>query len=253
MGCKMKMARRLFRYVPLFLAISFAGKAAQGQNVCQVEAGRADTAIREQYQQSIDYFLRLAAAARIKGLDPRNFPQADPSGGVEAIDLIQIVTNLSSQRDQGIQAIYSGYQACVAQTAPYQVIVNTAVFYLSGGMSQVVPRKAMFIDATNLLAGTPFGGPNALVPQMREHIFSTLGIGGATADFIRNPLQLTQNGPLRLPWNPIFGGVPGVPLPKIPPLPPLLGGAMPGLPAIPSPKPIEVGKVGGHRVCLPWC
>jgi hypothetical protein len=235
----------------ILILFAFSWQGAKAQNICNIEAGRADQAIREQFQQSIDYFLRLAAAARSKGIDPRNFPQVDYQGNVDVIDFIQIITNLSNQRDQGIRNIFAAYNACVSGIAPYQSIIDTATFYLSGGINQVVPHKALYIDASNLLAGTPFGGQNALIPQAREQILSMLGIGGTTADFIRNPLQITQGGPVRLPWNPIFGPIGGLPISPIPSIPPL--GNVLALPSLPSPKPIEVGKVAGHRVCLPWC
>ncbi len=223
---------------------------AAAQNVCQVEAGRADQAIREQYQHSIDYFLKLAAAARIKGIDPRRFPQVSPTGQLEVIDLVQIAQDLSARRDQAIQAIYVGFQECQQGVAPYQAIVNRAIFFLTGGMSQVVPGKALHIDASNLLAGTPFGGPNALVPQAREQIFSMLGIQGPVADVIRNPLAIGPGGPFRAPWSPILmPGLPPVALPSIPPI----RVSPPPLPRVPPPPRIEIGKVGGHRVCLPWC
>lgn len=235
----------------IFTVFVLALPTSANADICADEAGRADMAIREQYQQSIDYYLRLAAAAQAKGFDPRHFPQADFSGGVQVLDLIQIASDLTAKRDQGIGAIYASFRACRDNFAPYQNIVNTAVFFLTGGFSQVVPQNALYIDAGRLLAGTPFGGQGAIVPQFREQIMSWLGISGPVANLIRNPLQIGPNGPIQIPWTPVFGPIGGIPggLPNLPNIPPI---NIP-LPAIQSPPPIELGKVGGHRVCLPWC
>lgn len=221
----------------------------KAQNVCAAEAGRADQAIREQYQQTIDYFLKLAAAARLKGIDPRRFAQVI-NGQVEILDLVQLAQDVSLKRDEGIQTVYAGFQACQRGVAPYQAIIEPTMFFLSGGLSQVVPDKALHIDASNLLAGTPFGGPSALIPQAREQIFSMLGIGGDVASVIRNPLQIGPGGPVRAPWVPMLGqGMPNIGLPNLPPI-----GITPPNVALPNPPPpIQLGNVGGHRVCIPWC
>jgi len=243
-----------WRYIVVLLSLlgSFITiSPLHAQDACSGAAGQGDAAIREQYQQAIDYWLKLAAAAQLKGFDPRHFPQADQFGNVESLDLVKIVNDISAKRDQAIQAIYVAFQQCKANIAPYQRIVDTTIFFMSGGLSQVVPERAMHVDASRLLGGTPLGGPGALVPQTREYIFTRLGIGGDVANSIRNPLQITQNGPIRLPWNPVLGTMGGaIPLPPIP-LPGPIN--LPPLPPLPNPPSVEIGSVGGHRVCLPWC
>lgn len=219
------------------------------QDVCAAAAADGDRAVREQYQHTIDYYLQLAAAARLKGFDPRQFPQLD-NGQLVVVDLIDIVERLSAKRDEGIGNIYAAFTECRNQIAPYQRIIDVARDALFGGMQAVIPPAATHIDASRLLAGTPFGGPNALVPQTREWIFQRLGIGGNVADMIRNPLQVSGNGLFRQPWVPDI--LPGAPLPLPNGLPNLIPN-LPPVPSIPSPPPIPLGSVGGHRVCLPWC
>jgi hypothetical protein len=234
----------------LLSSISFA-VPTQAQDACSGLAGQGDAAIREQYQQAIDYWLKMAAAAQLKGFDPRNFPQADQSGNVQSLDLVQIVSDISARRDEAIQAVYVAFQQCRANIAPYQRIIDTTMFFMSGGLNQVVPERALHIDGSRLLSGTPLGGPGALVPQTREYIFARLGIRGDVANFVRNPLQITPNGPIRLPWNPILGTMGGsISLPPIP-IPGSIN--LPPLPPLPNPPSVQIGSVGGHRVCLPWC
>jgi hypothetical protein len=223
--------------------------SAFAQDICANAAAQGDAAVREQYQHTIDYFVKIAAAAQLRGFDPTNFPQADENGNVQAINLVAIIQRLSSQRDQAIAQIYQAFQECRSNVAPYQKIVDVASFFLFGGLQQVVPERATHIDASRLLAGTPFGGPNALIPQSRDYLMARLGIGGDAANLIRNPLQIGQQGPFRAPWVPMFA--PGIPLPALPSIGSLPN--LPQLPSIPSPPPIEIGSVGGHRVCIPWC
>ena len=94
--------------------------------------------------------------------------------------------------------------------------------------------------------GTPFGGPNALIPQARETILARLGIGGDAANIIRNPLQINMAvGPVRLPWNPIFG--PGFPIGPIPPIDSI---ALPQLPPLPAPPPQFSSELSAATECV---
>lgn len=242
----------MFRSMFLSLLVSVFVVGAAKSDMCSDAAGQGDFRVREQYQHTIDYFMKISAAAQSRGFDPRRFPQADNYGNITAVDLIDTIEKISAKRDEGVAAIFQAFQECRSNIAPYQRIVDVGSFYLFGAMQQVIPQSARQIDAGRLLAGTPFGGPNALVPQTREYIMARLGIGGSAADFIRNPLQVTPQGPVRAPWVPML--MPGVPIaglniPSVGQLPQL-----PPLPQLPSPPPpIQVGSVGGHRVCVPWC
>ncbi|MCP9230586.1 hypothetical protein NMG46_10050 [Mesorhizobium sp. LMG 17147] len=239
------------------LSAFFSGQCIAA-DVCREAAGRSDQAVREQYQRTIDYYIKLAAAARMKGFDPENFPQSDQNGNVETVNFVEIINDLSSQRDQAISEIYGGFQDCEQGFQPAQDIIDTGEFYLSGGLTEILPDQVTHIDASRLLRGTPFGGPNALLPRARDQILISLGIGGDLANIIRNPLEIRPGGPVRLPWNPILN-IPNLPLPNVqlPNFPPLPNAHLPNLPPLPPlpspPPPVQLGTVGGHRVCVPWC
>jgi hypothetical protein len=225
-------------------------KAQSQYYVCNQVAGDADRAVREQYQHTIDFWIKVAAAARAKGYDPRSLPQIGRQGEVFVLDVIALIETLSQRRDDAIGAIFAAYQDCQNGFQPYQNILNAGVFFITGGLSQVIPPAARHIDVSNLFSGTPFGGPNALVPQVRDQILNQLGIGGDVANFIRNPLQIGAGGPVRLSWTPALGLTGG--LFPLPPLPPIAINP-PALPHISPPPPIQLGTIGGHRVCFPWC
>ena len=109
------------------------------QDICSNAAGQADMAVREQYQHTIDYFIKIAAAAQMKGFDPTNFPQADNSGNIQAINLVDIIQRLSSQRDEAIAQIYQAFLECRNNIAPYQRIVDVASFFCSEESNKSCP------------------------------------------------------------------------------------------------------------------
>lgn len=157
------------------------------QDVCRQAAGQQDMQIRVAYGNQIEFWMRIAGALQAKGVNPANFPQAMPDGSVQIINIPALIQMLASQRDTGLGAIFQSFQQCAAGYAPYQQIINTGVFFLTGGMSQVLPPAATHVDASRILSGTPFGGPNAVVPQARTQILNGLGIGGDARKIIENP------------------------------------------------------------------
>lgn len=187
----MKFYKHLFLNLCVFFLIlpTFVfTPQVHAQDICRQTAGQMDMQIRNAYGYQIDYYLRLAAAAQAKGFSPENFPQAGPSGVVVAVNIYAVVQNLAYQRDTALQAVFQGFSDCARGFAPYQQILNIGSFFLTGGMSSIIPPAATYIDASRLFSGTPFGGPAAMVPQAREQILNTLGIGGDVAKVIRNPI-----------------------------------------------------------------
>jgi hypothetical protein len=233
---------------------------AFAQSSCDNVAGRGDLAVREQYQQTIDYYIKLAAAAQIKGFNPRNFPQPAPTGPAAALDFVGIVLTLAQQRDEAITTVFQAYHSCRDRNnvESLQAVDAAATFFVGQGLRQSVPPSAAYIDAQRLLNGTPLAERVALDIQTREALFVRLGINGNAADLIRNPLQIGPSGPVRIPGqvfggpnsliknpNGIFGELPGVPA---------SGSVQVTAPPVnPSLAPLELGQVGGHRVCIPWC
>jgi len=157
------------------------------QDICRQTAGYQDFQIRVQYGNSIDFWLRLSAALRQKGVDPSNFPQANPDGSVDIINIPALVQRLAFQRDTALGTIYQAFQECESGFAPYQKIVDIGVFFATAGFSQIIPPAATHVDVSQIFSGTPFGGPGALIPQARSQILDTLGVGGDVRKVIENP------------------------------------------------------------------
>jgi hypothetical protein len=161
---------------------------AVAQDVCRQVAGQQDYNIRATYTNQLTFWTRIAGALQSKGVNPSNFPQAMPNGEVQIINIPSMLQMLATQRDTGLRAVFEGFQQCEAGFAPYQQIINIGMFFTTAGLSQVIPPAATYVDASQILSGTPFGGPNALIPKARDDVLNGLGIGGDVAKVIRNPI-----------------------------------------------------------------
>jgi hypothetical protein len=109
-------------------------------------------------------------------------------------------------------------------------------------LSDGIGGKGCFGDSNDLVGKDGFmgrtlaqiaGGPNSLINNPGQ-------IWGGDNSFVRNPGQIF-GGPNSFVRNPsqIFGGPNSV-------------FNNPGQ-LLPSPKPVQLGTVGGKRICLPWC
>lgn len=181
------IVRKLAFSLTFTLAALFCTGSAFAQDACRQAAGQQDFQIRVSYGNQLDFWMRIAGALQAKGVNPANFPQAMPDGTVQIINIPFLIHMLATQRDTALGAIFQSFQQCAAGFAPYQQIINTGVFFLTGGMSQVLPPAATHVDASQILGGTPFGGPNALIPQARSQVLNGLGIGGDVRKIIENP------------------------------------------------------------------
>jgi len=74
---------------------------------------------------------------------------------------------------------------CTASFKPYQDVVDALVAIYTGGLSEILSPHMTHVDVSELLAGYPLGGPNALVPRFREQILN--GDNGTIANIIRDP------------------------------------------------------------------
>ena len=238
----------------LLFVLMLPSGGALADDTCVDAAYNGDIAVREQYNYTIDFFLKLAAAAQLKGIDPRRLPQISGDRKVNILDLVDVVERAAKQRDDAIQHIYSKFQECLSRISTYQQVRDTANHFLSKALAEIIPDSAMHIDARRLLVGTPFGGPSPLVFGDREEIMVRLGIGEDRRNIICNPLKLGSSGPVRIPWMPMFQSAVLIgPIPPLSHFPPVMPISMTPLPFLTSLRPIVLGTVGNHSVCLPWC
>lgn len=125
--------------------------------------------------------------------DTRARVNADVQAWIDAInetDLPQAVKNahivlFQYNQGQALQGIEQARQQCTAEFKPYQDVVDAMVLIYTGGLSEILEPHMTHVDVSELLAGYPLGGPNALVPRFREQILS--GDNGTIANIIRDP------------------------------------------------------------------
>ncbi|MCB8878401.1 hypothetical protein [Acidisoma silvae] len=157
-------------------------------DICRQAAANVDDQTHKTYDSQINFYLKIAGALQAKGVDPRSFPQANPAGGIDVLDIPELIQALALQKENARQSIFQAYQQCEAGFIPYQNILNVGSFFLTAGISQIVPPAATHMDVSNILAGTPFGGHDAIVPKARSQVLDSLGIGGDVRKVIENPV-----------------------------------------------------------------
>lgn len=156
-----KFASTVFGFL---LACTAQGAYAQGAGVCN----RASDDIR----------------ARVN---------ADVQGWVDAInetDLPQQVKNahiilFQYNQAESMKGIEVKRTECTAQYKPYQEVMDAMILIYTGGLSAILSPHMTHVDVSELLAGYPLGGPNALVPRFREQILR--GDNSTVSNIIRDP------------------------------------------------------------------
>lgn len=109
---------------------------------------------------------------------------------INSTDLPQHVKNahivlFQYNQAESMKQIEKARVDCTASFKPYQEVVDLMVRIYTGGLSDILKPHMTHVDVSELLAGYPLGGPNALVPRFREQILN--GDTGTVANIIRDP------------------------------------------------------------------
>ncbi|WP_338834462.1 hypothetical protein [Bradyrhizobium septentrionale] len=181
--------RRVFG-IALLALIQLAARTAFAADKC-VEAGdKGYQQINTVYDPKLQLFMKISGALKEKGFDPKRYPYVTPQGGVEPVDLVDLVTKLAIQKSSGYKQVAKAVDECNKGFAVPQKITDAAVFFATGGLSAVLPARLTHVDVSQLLSNTPFGGPDALIPKLRDDVLNGLGIGGDVACIIRDPKKV---------------------------------------------------------------
>jgi hypothetical protein len=159
-------------------------------------------------------------------------------GGCAAANLVNL--QLNPEQQIAVQcAIGSGGNPPAAAGC---IASRLTLRELSKCLSDGVGGSGCFGDSNDLVGKNGFvrrslaqvaGGPNSIINNPNQ-------IWGGDNSFVRNPAQI-WGGPNSFFNNPsqVFGGPNSV-------------FNNPGQ-LVPKPKPVQIGTVGGKRICLPWC
>lgn len=183
-----------YRTSLFLLLFSMLSNLAFAADKCDEATNGAKQNVDQIYLPKIDLWIKVSKALKDKGLDPRKYPVIMPDGSVELLDLIDVVEKLTKQRAEAFGQIQTAGDDCNKGIAPYQKALDIAVFFSTGGLSAILPPTMTKIDASQILSGTPLGGPGALIPKLRDDILNGLGVGGDVGCAIRDPLKFIRGG-----------------------------------------------------------
>ena len=138
---------------------------AQAQyGVCDRAANDAVAFVNDERQRKINFVLQ------------HNYP----SPVIQAhLDII----NYSHQ--DALSEVNRGHFECARGLRPPQQLVNAALTAFTMGLNRALPPGMARIDMSEVIAGYPLGGPNALIPRAREQILR--GDNSTPSNIVRDP------------------------------------------------------------------
>ena len=145
----------------------------------------------EFYSARIAITGELISSDKTAGKDPSKH---EYGAGIATINLNELLARTIAAKDQAYamadeQAIKCDLEAVpdflgdAQKVSDYATVLATLPFAL---LNREYAEKA-HIDLGEVYKGKPLGGDNALIPKAREDAFNALGIGGDTAQAIRDP------------------------------------------------------------------
>lgn len=146
---------------------------AQGFGICDRQANEIGMSIAND------------AARRIYQVSVLNLPPDEK----QALILLHM-----RARDRAFGSVEQQRTVCYTGYRSKQEMASIVVQVYTGGLSEFLPPSMTYVDMSEIMNGTPLGGPNAVIPRARDDAMSSLGISGDVGKIIRDPQQI-------LPWN----------------------------------------------------
>jgi len=110
-----------------------------------------------------------------RGLDPTKFYDAKND---EVVNLLALMSDLGVSRQHQIDEVNETVNSeCDEKMEFGQRIIDLVVASYTAGLSEILPKHMTHIDFEEIVSGKPLGGPNSVFNQVRESIFSALGLG----------------------------------------------------------------------------
>lgn len=171
------------------------GHASDLPNQCNIAKNKGVENTNSYYNPRIQQVNESIDAIKKGGGDPNSI--AVKING-KFMTLPEILAKLNRDKNISLATVDQGVSDCVAAVKPYQKVVNEFANIATGGLAKILPGKMGYIDASDILAGYPLGGKNALIPKARDDALNALGLGG------NNDLGKIIKDPFR-PIRCIFG------------------------------------------------
>jgi hypothetical protein len=183
----------------LLVMAAFSGMPASAatQDMCEQARVSNLTDLSNQVDPAVRQIDEVILDIKAKGGDPNAIAIKGEDG--RFYTLPEIRAAVLAKRDATAETINAKAEECDAKHAPLQSLVDGTVAYYTDGLSLIAPGKMAYIDVSRILAGYPLGGPNALIPSIRDQAFNSLGMGK------NNTIRVAVSDPLRAVRN-LFGG-----------------------------------------------
>ena len=171
-------------------AFGMTPNAHADQHQCQETKKVGYQNVAVYYDQRIELARAVIADIQSHGGDPNKFA-LNIDG--KFFTFPQILQTFEQDRVRGFSETDRGVNDCEQGLKPAQDVMNAFMNIATGGLSALAPGKMLHMDVSDIIAGYTFGGPDALIPKLREDAFRTLGIGGDVAAVIRDPVNALKN------------------------------------------------------------
>lgn len=167
-------AMRACAFVILMAAFSMRPALADSQQ-CTAARDKGKEAVSSYYDPRIKQINDVIQAIKDKGGDPNAIAI---KVGNKFYTSPEIAAKLERDKQIALTAVSTQIDDCEKGVKPYQDVVNNFANIATSGIAGQLPAKMAFIDASEILAGYPLGGPDALIPKAREQIMNAVGLGG---------------------------------------------------------------------------
>jgi hypothetical protein len=185
------------------LLVAGTAPAWASQDKCEEARAAGIAAAHTRFDGAIGNFDKLVQDIRAKNGNPDDI--AIKINGA-FMPLSAIKSKMENDRQMLVTGANEQADGCNAGLEPYQKAADLLVATFTGGAEKLLPGKMGSVDVSQILAGYPLGGPDALVPKARDQVLAALGVSGDAEKFIKDPIQTILGGNCSFVRNPFGKG-----------------------------------------------
>ena len=160
--------------------------AARADDYCARSYAASASATEAAYMPQIDALKSEIKRVQDAGLKPDQYVVEFEGSWSSLTDKANML--VTRYRDQMAKAAGES-EGCAKAVAPANVLANGAVqlgaIWMTSGLSLLLPQRTLRVDMGEVMNGRPFGGPRAIVPEVREALLG--GSRGMIANIVRDP------------------------------------------------------------------
>lgn len=158
----------------------------------------------DKIRESVDTFFNPRISETQKLIDTEEAAGRDPTqysiqDGIVIVNLVRLLEGMKKMKDTGMTKAAEAESACDTKAVPDWIGDANKVADIAMGIAMLPfivltgNMAAAHIDFGEIYHGTPFGGPNALIPKVRDDVLDFLQIHGDVRKFINDPFNATND------------------------------------------------------------